>query len=139
VMSMTADSRFGLRERALWGVVFDTAAKAQEVLALDVPDLDLTGHRARLPSSGFVSWTPATNFLLAELLAARESGPVFLTQGASRKTRLPGDVDPVSGRARLGYPRAQQVLSKATAADPGGSLTFRQLREGRASRHGWTP
>jgi integrase len=139
VTSMVTDSLFSLRERALWGVVFDCAAKAWEVLALDVPDIDLAACRARLPSSGFVSWTPETNSLLAELLEGRQGGPVFLARGGHGRARLVCDLDPASGRSRLSYERAQQILAEVTVFEPGGSLTFRQLREGRASQHGWTP
>jgi integrase len=40
------------RERTLWRLLYETAARADELLALDVEDLDLTNRRARLPSKG---------------------------------------------------------------------------------------
>lgn len=139
VASVIADSRFGLRERALWGVAFDSAAKAWEILALDVPDLDLAGRHARLPSSGLVSWKPSTNFLLLSLLAGRESGPVFLTYARAHPARAGSARGPGSGESRLSYWQAQLILAEATAGGRDGSLTFRQLREGSPIRHGWTP
>src|SRR5215472_13414626 len=36
-----------LRERALWRMLYETAARAAEALGLDVPDLDLPNRRAR--------------------------------------------------------------------------------------------
>jgi site-specific recombinase XerC len=36
-----------LRERALWRLLYDSAARAEEVLGLDVPDLDLANRNAR--------------------------------------------------------------------------------------------
>jgi integrase len=122
---LTGDARFRLRDRALWGVVFDGVAKVREVLALDVPDIDLATRSART-ASGAISWTPATNSLLLALLDGRDSGPVFLAISDG-------------GRSRLPYGRAATYLAKATAGAPGGPWTFRQLREGRARRYGAGP
>jgi integrase/recombinase XerD len=38
----------GLREQAFWRLLYDTAARAEEVLGLDAGRLDLSGHRARI-------------------------------------------------------------------------------------------
>ncbi|GAB3910306.1 tyrosine-type recombinase/integrase [Microbispora bryophytorum] len=42
----------GLRERTLWRLLYETAARAEEVLALDVADLDLRNRRARVRRKG---------------------------------------------------------------------------------------
>jgi site-specific recombinase XerD len=41
-----------LRERTLWRLLYETAARANELLALDVEDLDLANRRARVHSTG---------------------------------------------------------------------------------------
>jgi len=41
-----------LRERTLWRLLYETAARANELLALDVEDLDLANRRARVHSKG---------------------------------------------------------------------------------------
>ena len=46
-----------LRERTLWRLLYETAARAHELLALDVEDLDLANRRARAHSKGgAVEW-----------------------------------------------------------------------------------
>jgi site-specific recombinase XerD len=41
-----------LRERTLWRLLYETAARADEVLRLNVEDLDIPGKRARTRSKG---------------------------------------------------------------------------------------
>ena len=41
-----------VREKALWRLLYETAARAQEVLSLNVEDLDLENKRARVRSKG---------------------------------------------------------------------------------------
>ena len=41
-----------LRDKALWRMLYETAARAEEILGLDVPDLDLPGKRGRVISKG---------------------------------------------------------------------------------------
>jgi integrase len=41
-----------VREKALWRVLYETAARAGEVLSLNVEDLDLENKRARVVSKG---------------------------------------------------------------------------------------
>lgn len=38
----------GLRERTLWRMLYETAARSAEVLRLDVEDLDLANRRAKV-------------------------------------------------------------------------------------------
>ncbi len=57
-----------LREKTLWSMLYETAARASEVLALDVEDLDLSRRRARIRSKGgsidMVRWAAPTARLL---------------------------------------------------------------------------
>jgi integrase len=115
-----------LRERTLWRLLYETAARANELLALDVEDLDLANRRARVYSKGgaveWVFWQTRSAQLLPRLLGGRISGPVFL--GDRRPTRAVAglDLDPTSGRARLSYRRAAELFRVRTG------WTLHQLR-----------
>jgi integrase len=115
-----------LRERTLWRLLYETAARANELLALDVADLDLANRRAPVHSKGgaveWVFWQTGSAQLLPRLLTGRTSGPVFL--GGRRPTRAVAslDLDPGSGRARLSYRRAAELFRVRTG------WTLHQLR-----------
>jgi len=61
---LLTDERNALRERVLWRMLYETAARAEEVLTLDVADLDLQFRRARTVSKGgdaeYLHWATAT-------------------------------------------------------------------------------
>ena len=75
----------GLREKALWRMLYATAARASEVLALDVEDLDVGRKRAAISGKGghreIIVWDAATARLLPRYLAGRRRGPLFVTAG----------------------------------------------------------
>jgi integrase len=115
-----------LRERTLWRMLYETAARSAEVLALDVEDLDLPNRCARVRRKGgaidIVVWQTGTARLLPRLLNGRTTGPVFVT---ARKARVPlpaADLDE-HGRARLSYQQAEALFTKAS-----GGATLHQLR-----------
>jgi integrase/recombinase XerC/integrase/recombinase XerD len=116
-----------LRERTLWRLLYETAARAGEVLALDVDDLDLRNRCAKVRRKGnavdTIVWQTATARLLPRLLKNRQTGPVFLTDRRARVQLPPGDLDPATGRARLSYRRAAELFEQAT-----GGWTLHQLR-----------
>jgi integrase len=121
VAALAARRDVALRERVLWRVLHESGAPAREVLALDVDDLDLAAARAR---HGRVVWSPATSVLLAELVAGRVRGPVFLAErrpGPARP-RPSDDLCPDTGRGRLSYPRAEYLFKRAS-----GGATLRAL------------
>jgi integrase len=101
-------------------------SSANELLALDLEDLDLTNRRARVHSKGgafeWVFWQTGSAQLLPRLLAGRTHGPIFL--GDRRPTRAVAalDLDPASGRARLSYRRAAELFHACTG------WTLHQLR-----------
>ncbi|WP_198153059.1 site-specific integrase [Pseudofrankia sp. DC12] len=112
----------GLRERVLWRMLYETA-RASEVLALDVDELDLRNRCAKVRRKGnavdIIVWRTGTVCLLPRLLKGRPAGPV-------RRARLalpPADLDPISGRARLSYRRAAELFTAAA-----GGATLHQLR-----------
>lgn len=135
----------GLREKTLWRALYETAARAGELLALNVEDLDLTARRAPVRGKGapplrrgeatggpeWVYWDAGTARLLARLLRGRTAGPVFLTvrRPAVGKRVDARDLDPVTGCARLSYGRARQLLDAATADHgPGTGWDLHELR-----------
>jgi integrase len=121
-----------LRERTLWRMLYETAARAQEILSLDADELDLHNRRAKVRRKGgaadIIIWRTATARLLPRLLERRRSGPVFLTDRAARLPLPPADLDLATGRARLSYRRAAECLQTATEKLPGGPWTLHQLR-----------
>jgi integrase len=125
-----------LREKTLWRMLYETAARASEVLSLDVEDLDLEQRRAPVRSKGgdteFVYWDTGTAHLLPRLLrlpdgTSRASGPLFL----SARRPAPRDICPHTGRARLGYDRARTLFNKHTDG-----LDLHQLRHSAATHLG---
>jgi integrase len=116
-----------LRERVLWRMLYETAARSAEVLRLDVEDLDLPNRKAKVRRKGgaidVIVWQTGTARLLPRLIKGRKSGPLFLTDRRARVELPPGDIDPGSGRARLSYRQAEQLFK-----DAAGGATLHQLR-----------
>jgi integrase len=130
-----------LRETTLWRMLYETAARAAEVLALNVEDLDLEHRRAPVRSKGgaieWVYWDSGTAHLLPRLLrlpdgSARTHGPLFLSERRPVPARRPGpgDICPHTGRARLGYDRARVLL------DTYAGLDLHQVRHSAATHLG---
>lgn len=121
-----------IREKTLWWLLYETAARANEVLGLDVCDLDLPRRRAVVIGKGgraeLIGWETRTARLLPRYLQRRADGPLFLTDIAPVPARQPAqaDLDPASGRARLSYRRAAQLFTTAS-----GGWTLHQLRHSR--------
>jgi integrase len=69
-----------LREKTLWRMLYETAARASEVLALDIDVLDLDRRRAPVRSKGgaieYVYWSTGTARLLPRLLAGKGVVPL---------------------------------------------------------------
>jgi integrase len=130
-----------LREKTLWRMLYETAARASEVLALDVEQLDLANRRAPVRSKGgqieWVHWGTGTAHLLPRLLrlsdrTSRTSGPLFLANRKPTPARQPParDICPHTGRPRLGYDRARILLLAYTGWRP------HQLRHSAATHLG---
>jgi len=115
-----------LRDKTLWRLLYETAARATEVLGLDANDLDLANKRARVRSKGgateWVFWQTGCAQLLPRLLAGRTAGPVFLADRRPTRAVATLDQDSATGRARLSYRRAAHQFSAATG------WTLHQLR-----------
>jgi len=132
-----------LREKTLWKLLYETAARAEEILGLDVEDLELAGKRAHVISKGgateWVHWQTGAALLLPRLLGGRRRGPVLLASRKPARAVATVDLCPVTGRARLSYRRAAELFEWSTRrlAHPGaaaaelaglGGWTLHQLR-----------
>ncbi|WP_245546990.1 tyrosine-type recombinase/integrase [Nocardia brevicatena] len=124
-----------LRERVLWTMLYETAARAEELLELDVPDLDTANRCARVRRKGgttdVVAWQTGTARLLPRMLAGRRTGPLFLTDRKAKPHVAVTDTDPGTGRARLSYRRAAELFEENTTGFTGGPFTLHQLRHSR--------
>ena len=118
-----------VRERCLWRMLYETAARTQEILNLNIEDLDLSGRRARTIRKGgaidTVHWASSTARVLPYVINGRTTGPLFLSTRPIQSRRAPAatDIDPTTGLARLSYARAAQIFTTTT-----GGLTLHQLR-----------
>jgi integrase len=126
-----------LREKTLWRLLYESAARADSVLSLDIEDLDLPGKRARVTAKGgvirWVQWQSGTARLLPRLIGGRTCGPLFLARRRPAPARTPASADicPHTGRGRLSYQRAEYLFKQAT-----GGRTLHQLRHSRLTHLG---
>jgi integrase len=128
-----------IREKTLWTMLYETAARSGEVLALDVEDLDRRNRRSKVTRKGsavdIIVWQTGTARLLPRLLDGRTRGPVFLTSRRARVALAAADLDPVSGRARLSYRRAEEIFTDLTKPLAHPDITDPDLL---ADAPGWT-
>jgi integrase/recombinase XerD len=114
-----------LREKTFWRLLYETAARAEEILGLDAADLELADKRGRVVAKGgaaeWVHWQTGAALLLPRLLAGRRADPVFLSSRKPARAVASADLCPVTGRARLSYRRAAELFELATRplAHPG--------------------
>jgi integrase len=119
----------GVREKALWRLLYETAARASEALSINVLDLELDNKRVRVRCKGgdtdWLHFQTGSARLLPRLIAGRTRGPLFLAERAPVPARVPAAVDrcPDTGRARLSYRRAEALFRQAS-----GGWTLHQLR-----------
>lgn len=123
-----------LREKTLWQMLYETAARADEILDLNIEELDLGRRRARVRTTGSVvthrqgskrsqmapepvSWEAGTADFLSLLLRGRRRGPVFVTarHPANEQALTSRDVCPDTGLTRLSRGQAQEFLDAYTA------------------------
>ncbi|HEY9372598.1 site-specific integrase [Streptomyces sp.] len=139
----------GLREKTLWRMLYETAARSDEILALNIEDLDFAGRRCQVKAKGAkaktrrrgetrgdfvletVYWDAGTARLLPRLLKDRSRGPVFTghRKAGPGKVVSGRDVCPDTGLARLSYGQARALLDEATAATgPGTGWDLHEYR-----------
>ena len=116
-----------LREKTLWRMLYETAARAGEILALNVENLDLPRKRAVIIGKGghkeYVFWASGAARLLSRYLAGHRRGPVFLTHRRPNVIPARGDECPHTGRGRLSYERASNIFKQESCG-----WTLHQLR-----------
>ena len=110
-----------LREKTLLRMLYETAARASGVLALDVEDIDRI--RSKGGSTDMVVWAAPTARLLGRYLADRSHGPLFLTRWRSRTAPARRDLYPPTGQARISYRTAAGEFRRHS-----GGWTLHQLR-----------
>lgn len=107
-----------LREKTFWKMPYESAARADEVLCLNVEDLYPQDKRDRITAKGgateWIHWQSGTTQLLPRLTARRTRGPLFLTDRKAPSGAPTLDVCPETGRARLSYRRAEEIFEKNT-------------------------
>ena len=133
LQALWGDRRHLTRDRVLWRLLYDSGARASEVLGLNIEDLNAAGKRATVTGKGgaaeTILWSTDTARALPAVLRhwhhRRDKGPVFLSgrrlRGASAR-----DVCPFTGRPRLSYKRAAAIFKEAS-----GGRTLHQLRHSR--------
>ncbi|WP_327151563.1 tyrosine-type recombinase/integrase [Nocardia sp. NBC_01329] len=121
-----------LREKVLWTMLYETAARTEELLGLDVPDLDTVNRAATVTRKGgatdVVAWQTGTARLLPRMLVGRRTGPVFLTDRKARPGVAVNDIDKTTLRGRLSYRRALELFEQHTSEFARGPFTLHQLR-----------
>lgn len=124
-----------LREKTLWRMLYETVARSEEILGVNIEELDLAGRRAPVKAKGVkprtrrrgvtredyvlepVYWDAGTARLLPRLIKGRTRGPVFVThrKPGPGKVIAPRDVCPDTGLVRLSYGQARALLNAHTA------------------------
>lgn len=133
-----------VREKTLWRLLYESAARAESVLSLNIGDLELDNKRARALTKGgtirWIQWQSGAARLLPRLIDGRTRGPLFLADRRPAPARTPAAADlcPDTGRGRLSYERAEYLFKQATKQlDPAGKgYTLHQLRHSRLTHLG---
>ncbi|MBE9376176.1 site-specific integrase [Saccharopolyspora sp. HNM0983] len=146
---LVARREVAIREKTLYRMLYETAARAEEILGLNIEDLDLVGRRALVKAKGAraksrrpgqaredvvletVYWDAGTARLLPRLLKGRTRGPVFLTHRRPGPGKVLGsrDMCPDTELARLSYGQARALLDAHTAPQgPGTGWDLHELR-----------
>ena len=108
-------------------MLYETAARANEILALDIEDLALARKRAAVIGKGghreVVVWASGTARLLPRYLAGRSRRPVFVTNRRPNVVSAGPDQCPDTGLCRLSHNRAWSAFKTAS-----NGWTLHQLR-----------
>ncbi|MFB7091103.1 site-specific integrase [Streptomyces sp. NPDC056296] len=103
-----------LREKML----YESAARADEVLCLNVEDLYPQDKHGRITAKGgateWIHWQSGTAQLLPRLIARRTRVPLFLIDRKAPAGTPTLDVCPETSRARLSYRRAEEIFEENT-------------------------
>ena len=107
-----------VREKVLWRMLYETAARANEILSLDISDLDPATRRATITAKGGhrqeVVWASGTARVLPRYLKGRRRGPVFVTHRRPNVVPALPDLCPDTGRGRLSYQQAWAIFKETS-------------------------
>jgi integrase/recombinase XerC/integrase/recombinase XerD len=121
-------------------MLYETGARVDELLKLNVEDLDRPNRQAKVIRKGggqdWVVWQTGTATLIPRYLQGRTRGPLFLTDRRARVELPPADLDPVSGRARLSYNRVAELWAQHTGGGFGGIHDLRHTALTHAAEDG---
>ena len=116
-----------VREKTLWRMLYETAARTNEIPALNIEDLDLGARRAVVRGKGGhrqeVVWASGTARLLPRYLGGQERGPLFATHRQPNQAPALPDLCPDTGRGRLSYQQAWALFRNASGWTLHQSLT----------------
>lgn len=133
--SIWTDNRHDRRDRCYWAMLYDTAARANELLLLNIEDLDPANKEAVVIGKGgnaeYISWSSLTARRLPSVIGTRTSGPLFVAHRLPARAPADEDLCPTTGRARLSYRRAAELFKAATMKPDGTHYTLHQLRHSR--------
>ena len=121
--------RHRIRDRAFWAMAYDTAARANELLSLNIENMAIENREAVIIGKGGsaerIYWTSTTARLLPHIINGRTKGPLFIGDRKPRAHLTPAasDLCPATGRARLSYRRAEEIWKAAS-----NGRTLHQLR-----------
>jgi site-specific recombinase XerD len=123
-----------IREKCLWRLLYETAARTQEVLSADIEDLDLENKRLRVRRKGgdsdWLHFQSGSARLLPRLIGDRDRGPIFLADRRPGPARAPAALDlcPITGRGRLSYERSAYLFKHSSLKVSKTGWTLHQLR-----------
>ncbi|MEU7769040.1 site-specific integrase [Nocardia sp. NPDC049190] len=120
----------------LWHLLYESSARAAEVLMLDVPDLDTANRcavvtRKRRNSRGHCLADRYRPVVASDAGRAPVGAAIPHRSQGSPVSGWVGDIDPPTGRARLSYRRAAELFENHTAGFDDGPYTLHQLRHSR--------
>ena len=114
-----------LREKTLWRMLHETAARASEVLALNIEDLDLDARRAPVRSKGgdteWICWGYRHRAPAPRLIRGGRGQPVFLSDAGPAGGAVPQPR--TCARSPDGPGSATTAPGSCSPGTPGGSCT----------------
>jgi hypothetical protein len=107
-----------LRDKTQWKMLYESAARADEALCLNVEDLCPQDKRGKIPAKGgateWIHWQSGTAQLPPCLIARRTRGPLFLTGRKAAAKTATLDVCSETGRTRLSCRRVEEIFEENT-------------------------
>ena len=129
-----------VREKTLWRLLYETAARASEILSLNVEDVDRDNRRAVVRSKGgdidLLHFQTGSARLIPRLIAERARGPLFLTDRRPRWAEHPRSWTCARSPAVRGCPTAapRTCSAKPQAAGAASAVPLGDHASGRGQR-----